>query len=150
MEQTRDGKKTYQVWQWRENPHGFPNNFTHVADVQANGLKEVIELTRDTGGLFDDSQSWLRWQEKDGVTMVAGSNREMMTGDVIVDPSGDGYQLRYSSVSYSRGQPVYDEQEFFERVTPRQPEPSEYDRRLQEAADHGMSLLRDTDRGRDR
>ncbi len=113
-------KQTYQVWQWHGNPYGFPHLFTHVANVQANGLKEVVELTKgDTGGLFDDSQPWIRWQEKSGVSLVAMSNREIHTGDVIVDPRSDAYQLCYSALTYSQGRPVWGEQEFFEHIRPR-------------------------------
>jgi hypothetical protein len=45
---------------------------------------------------------------------------------VIVGPSGDAYQLRYSSLHYVQGQPVREEREFFERVPDdRLPSPSE-------------------------
>ncbi len=95
------GPKTYQVWHndnW-PNPapaHGrFPEGFSHVANVQANGLRETVEKATDQGGLLFDARPWLAWERKEGVEALVFGPRDTVPGDVIVDPGGRPFRVEH-------------------------------------------------------
>jgi hypothetical protein len=76
-------KKTYQVWHdagWPQSrlnqmlggwpPSRFPEHYVHVANVQANGLREAVELTTGRGShlasLMGEGQ-YHAWEDNRGV-----------------------------------------------------------------------------------
>jgi len=97
-------KKTYQVWHdasWPESrlnqmlagwpPSRFPEHYVHVANVQANGLREAVEMTTGTGSILEGNA--IPWERNPGVQSLASilAHRNTDQGDVIVDPQGRAY-----------------------------------------------------------
>jgi len=74
-------KKTYEVWHQGGNAGQFPQDFTHVANVQANGLLEAVNLTRE-------EQFSGNWLASEDVELVGVPDSGTERGDVIIDPSG--------------------------------------------------------------
>ncbi len=101
-------KQTYQVWHdrgWPQSrinqtlggwpPSQFPDDYFHAANVQADGLREVVEKTTHIGHLLRSDPPFQPWDTKDGVesfTPKPFSPRETDAGDVIVSPSGQPYR----------------------------------------------------------
>lgn len=91
--------KTYQVWHGHsESRHAylaegvqspFPTGFTHVANVKANGLREAVELTTNTGGELLSQ----RWADNTGVEVLVEVPRSTGAGDVIVEADGKAYMV---------------------------------------------------------
>jgi hypothetical protein len=64
------------------NPQEFtPENFDHVADVEADDLGEVFEKTNHIE---------VPWPENPGATMIVSANsvRSTSVGDIVVDETG--------------------------------------------------------------
>jgi hypothetical protein len=72
-------------------PSRFPADYVHVADVQANGLRQAVQITTDTGSIFDGSL--IPWEKSEGVRSMGHINRDTDAGDVIVDPQGRAYRV---------------------------------------------------------
>jgi hypothetical protein len=105
-------KKTYQVWHdagWPQSrlnqmlggwpPSRFPEEYVHVANVQANGLREAVELTTHRGDLLDElagKGNYHRWDDNKAVQPLVVSPRDTDQGDVVVDPHGQAYRLKRS------------------------------------------------------
>jgi len=100
------GKKTYQVWHetgWPESrlnqmlagwpPSRFPEDYVQVANVQANGLREAVEMTTGTGSILEGNA--ISWERNPGVQSLASilAHRNTNDGDVIVDPQGKAYRV---------------------------------------------------------
>ena len=106
-------KKTYQVWHdagWPQSrinqmfggwpPSRFPEDYVHVANVQANGLREAVELTTHRGDLLDELAgrgNYHRWDDNKRVQPLVVSPRDTDQGDVVVDPHGQAYRLKQNS-----------------------------------------------------
>jgi hypothetical protein len=77
-------------------PSRFPENYVHVANVQANGLREAVELTTDRGSLFDELAGrgqYQPWSDNKQVQPLVVSTRDTDQGDVVVDPHGQAYRV---------------------------------------------------------
>lgn len=74
-------------------PSRFPEDFTHVANVQANGLREAVELTTDTGGIVGDAREWKPWEKNGQAEALVKAPRDTVPGDVVVDPGGKAYRV---------------------------------------------------------
>jgi hypothetical protein len=106
-------KKTYQVWHeinWPQNrinqmlggwpPSRFPQDYVHVANVQANGLRETVELTTDNGSIFHGNEK--PWEHNRGVECLGHpriKQRDTDRGDVIIDPQGHAYRVEQNGFS---------------------------------------------------
>jgi hypothetical protein len=104
------GKKTYQVWHdagWPQSrlnqmlggwpPSRFPEDYVHVANVRANGLREAVELTTDQGSIFTELRGegqYHPWTENKQVQPLVISTRDTDQGDVVVDPHGQAYRVK--------------------------------------------------------
>lgn len=96
--------KVYHDYRWPQSmidelnhgafPSHFPEDYTHVANVRANGLREAVDLTRDVGGILDDTRTWEPWEKNGKAEALVKAPRDTVSGDVIVDPGGKAYQLR--------------------------------------------------------
>ncbi len=101
-------KTTYQVWHdagWPQSrinqmlggwpPSRFPEDYVHVANVQANGLREVVGLTTDKGNVLDGNA--VPWERNPGVeslpSILQHLHRDTDKGDVIIDPQGKAYKV---------------------------------------------------------
>jgi hypothetical protein len=72
----------------------FPDDYVHVANVQAGSLEEAQRLTTHDGGLLDGTnKSWLKNPEAEA---LAFAPRSTDAGDVIVDPKGVAYRCERS------------------------------------------------------
>lgn len=126
--------KTYQVWHdagWPQSrlnetlggwpASRFPEHFIHVANVQANGLREAVALTTDNGSILDDSQPFISWEKNGRVEALVRYPRETDAGDVVVDPNGRAYRVEHDW--FTEIQPSYER--LIERLAPadRQPRP---------------------------
>src|SRR5262249_34865037 len=103
------GKKTYQVWHdagWPQSrlnqmlggwpPSRFPEDYVHVANVRANGLREAVELTTDRGSLLTElagEGKYQPWSENKQVQPLVISTRDTDQGDVVVDSHGQAYRV---------------------------------------------------------
>ena len=103
-------QKTYTVWHdrgWPQSrinqmlggwsPSRFPEDYVHVANVQANGLREAVELTTDRGNLLAHlagDGEYQPWSENKGVQPLVVSSRDTDQGDVVVDPQGQAYRIK--------------------------------------------------------
>src|SRR5689334_9236118 len=84
---TKAEKPTFQVWHSKAGPPSrFPEDYVHVADVRADGLKQAVALTTDKGNSLEGKD--IPWERNRGVQAVAPINRSTDKGDVIVAPSG--------------------------------------------------------------
>ena len=105
-------KKTYQVWHetgWPESrinqmlggwpPSRFPEDYVHVANVQANGLREAVGLTTDKGNILEGNA--IPWEKNPGVEALPTilQHRDSDKGDVIVDPQGKAYRVEHQGFS---------------------------------------------------
>ena len=106
------GKKTDQVWHdagWPQSrinqmlggwpPSRFPEDYVHVANVQANGLREAVEMTTGTGSILEGNA--IPWERNPGVQSLASilTHRDSDKGDVIVDPQGRAYRVEHQGFS---------------------------------------------------
>ena len=116
------GKGTYQVWQdrgWPQSrinqmlggwpPSRFPEEYVHVANVQAEGLDQAVALTTDTGDFLagDGQLPWQPWSSKEGVQALVKRPfaRDTDIGDVIVDPQGQAHRVEgkgFSAIGATR------------------------------------------------
>jgi hypothetical protein len=103
-------KKTYQVWHdvgWPQSrlnqllggwpPSRFPEDYVHVANVRANGLREAVDLTTDRGSLLDElaaNGQFQPWSDNKQVQSLVISTRDTDQGDVVVDPHGQAYRVK--------------------------------------------------------
>jgi hypothetical protein len=96
-------KKFYQVWHdlgWPQSrinqmlgghpPSRFPDDYVHVADVKADGLRQAVELTTDKGSILSGTD--IAWERNKEVKSFHVGNRDTDRGDVIVTPSGQPYR----------------------------------------------------------
>lgn len=103
-------KETYQVWHdigWPQSrldqllggwpPSRFPEDYVHVANVQANGLRQAVELTTDKGNYSE--RNVIHWENNRGVESFLRLNRDTDEGDVIVDPQGNVYRVEQNGFS---------------------------------------------------
>jgi hypothetical protein len=106
-------KKTYQVWHdtgWPQSrinqmlggwpPSRFPEDYVHVANVQANGLREVVALTTDKGSILEGTE--IPWERNRGIENLGHpriKQRDTDRGDVIVDPQGNAYRVEQNGFS---------------------------------------------------
>jgi hypothetical protein len=104
-------KKTYQVWHdigWPQSrinqiaggwpPSRFPQDYIHIADVQANVLREVVQMTTAQGEFLQE----IPWDRNRGVECLGHPRimqRDTDQGDVIVDPQGHAYRVEQNGFS---------------------------------------------------
>jgi hypothetical protein len=93
---TENGKFQYQVWHDASWPHirithrsgsaepRFPDDYVHVANVEAESLGEAVRLTTDAGNTR--SREAATWEKNEGVHALVTTPRETAAGDVVVDP----------------------------------------------------------------
>src|SRR5262249_32937538 len=107
VERQYGNPKIYEVWHdkgWPESriaqatgieggEGSFPADYVHVANVQANSLRQAVEITTDTGGIIDDPRQWQPWEKNEGVEALVTAPRDTVPGDVIVDPQGQPYRV---------------------------------------------------------
>ncbi len=114
-------KKTYQVWHdvgWPQSrlnqmlgdwpPTPFPEGYVHVSNVQANGLREAVELTTSSGSLLAHlagEGQYHAWQDNRDIENLCNpkiAQRDTDKGDVIVDPQGKAYRVEQNGFSEIR------------------------------------------------
>jgi hypothetical protein len=101
MECQYGNPKTYQVWHSRSEvdpaeippAESFPGDYVHIADVQANSLREVVELTNAKGDFFIDPSGYQDWTINPEVRLVGVPDTDTTIGDIIVDPDGQAYRV---------------------------------------------------------
>ncbi len=117
-------KKNYQVWHdagWPQSrinqmlggwpPSRFPEDYIHVANVQANGLRETVQMTTDKGSFLEGNE--IPWERKRGVESLGHprfKQRDTDRGDVIVDPQGRAYRVEkdsFSEIELGNGREAY-------------------------------------------
>jgi hypothetical protein len=69
----------------------FPQDYIHVANVQAASLDEAAALTTHAKGLVDGKLA--SWRSNPGTNALVMIPRSTDAGDVIVDPSGQAYRV---------------------------------------------------------
>jgi hypothetical protein len=109
--------KMYQVWHdrgWPQSrlnqtlggwpPSRYPNDYVHVANVKANGLRHVVELTTGKGSFLDST--FQGWEANSGVESLSRFQRDTDRGDVIVAPDGKPYRVEenfFKEISAEQG-----------------------------------------------
>ncbi len=109
----RDKPNVYQVWHDDKWPGShirhslglgpeppFPQSYIHVANVRANSLEQVWELTKDKGSMTDWELSWQPWEENREVEVLVMPCRSTSAGDVIVDPQGNEHRVKREGFDY--------------------------------------------------
>jgi hypothetical protein len=78
----------------------FPDDFMHVANVEAESLEEVWELVSDKGNMVDGADKWECWEENAAVEVLVMPWRSTSAGDVIVTPDGEAYRVQTGGFDY--------------------------------------------------
>jgi hypothetical protein len=102
-DEEKPSKGTYQVWHDTSWPHSrithrsrrseprFPDDYTHVAKVEAESLGEAVRLTTDAGNARSSEAAL--WENNEGVQALVTTPRDTAAGDVIVDPNGKAHRF---------------------------------------------------------
>lgn len=69
----------------------FPDDYIHVANVQAKSLSDAAALTMHQGSMLDGTSK--SWVQNPATQALVFAPRSTDSGDVIVDPAGTVFQM---------------------------------------------------------